>query len=162
MVPTTKLVPDLKLVPVLKLVPNVIASANFPIQSSSLSIYSSPLCCLAPVSAELQRGKHFVLLKQQSETIQNAQRLNISMAQVTHYMAYIYSCKNKFFSLSQFQLEILSSTLTDLVLTNRDKWYLISWCTSERKTSVRNNSKCTEVEHFNGPGHSLHDICIYG
>ena len=30
----------------------------------------------------------------------------------------------------------------------------------EHKTSVRNNSKCTVAEHFNGPGHSLHDIQI--
>ena len=29
---------------------------------------------------------------------------------------------------------------------------------SEHKTSVRTNSKCTVAEHFNGPGHSLHDI----
>lgn len=30
----------------------------------------------------------------------------------------------------------------------------------EHKTSVRNNSRCTVGEHFNGPGHSLHDMKI--
>ena len=30
----------------------------------------------------------------------------------------------------------------------------------EHKTSVRANSKCAVSEHFNGPGHSLHDMQI--
>ena len=30
----------------------------------------------------------------------------------------------------------------------------------EHKTSVRTKSKCTVSEHFNGPGHSLHDMQI--